>query len=400
MRHITDGELHAYLDGALDHLPLGRGEEVREHLEVCEICRERLEDEEEIRSRAEDLLAGVAPGKMPLPSFEDIRARAETGETGSGAGSAAAPTRRPGFFRRVPLGWAATVILALGVGWMGGQVWESTPPESVRVPQGANQAVGGPSLSDSLARESPQASVRPEGVTGGIPRVLEERLDVDEEALNRADALAAGSTDAGRDSGNAAESASDAFAAPPPGEVAVGPDRARVSEDVLPGVGARDVTAGLVEQKAAVGVPSAPMAVRSAEMPTPEEEMENRTGSRVVSDENSMAIPGLEVLSVEWEEWAPGERALYIRQLLPMGDTLELRYLGLLMGADPEVAETPLTQGRRMGESVEKPLSPKVMEASLPPGWNQVVMRWRRGWLVARAHLPTESLRGILRAVH
>lgn len=114
-----------------------------------------------------------------------------------------------------------------------------------------------------------------------------------------------------------------------------------------------------------------------------------------------MAVPGLEVLAVEWEEWVPGERALHIRQRLPMGDTLELRYLGLLMGSDPSETDAGSTQGQRVeeGESQDRPLSPKVLEASLPPGWNQVVMRWRRGWLVARAPLPEESLRGILRSL-
>jgi hypothetical protein len=153
---------------------------------------------------------------------------------------------------------------------------------------------------------------------------------------------------------------------------------------------------------AAVPTPSA--AVVSSELPTSEEALQDEAEVlfRTLStpEETSMAVPGLDLLAVEWEEWTPGERALYIRQLLPMGDTLELRYLGLFMGSDPEKANTLLTQGRAPEETPEGPLSPKVMEASLPPGWNQVVMRWGRGWLVARAPLPVESLRGILRALH
>jgi hypothetical protein len=174
----------------------------------------------------------------------------------------------------------------------------------------------------------------------------------------------------------------------------------RPTGEPKPGTLVRDRSADLSMQRSAVALPSAPLAVESEKAPPAEAETILPAESGVASDQSSMAIPGLAVLSVEWEEWAPGDRALYIRQLLPMGDTLELRYLGLLMGADPEQTETPLTQGRGLPESLEKPLSPKVMEASLPAGWNQVVMRWRRGWLVARAPLPTESLRGILRSVH
>ena len=49
----------------------------------------------------------------------------------------------------------------------------------------------------------------------------------------------------------------------------------------------------------------------------------------------TLTVPWLEVISMDWEEWFPGERALHIRQLLPMGDTLELRYVGMLIGTNP-----------------------------------------------------------------
>jgi hypothetical protein len=121
--------------------------------------------------------------------------------------------------------------------------------------------------------------------------------------------------------------------------------------------------------------------------------------SRTVAEESALAIPGLEVITVEWEEWIPGERGLHIRQLLPMGDTLELRYLGLLMGTDPEAAEYRAAAEGIEEEALERPLSPKVLEVSLPPGWNQVVMRRGRGWLVARAPLSEDSLRALLRSL-
>jgi hypothetical protein len=114
--------------------------------------------------------------------------------------------------------------------------------------------------------------------------------------------------------------------------------------------------------------------------------------------DNPLAVPGLEVLDLEWEEWIPGEKALHIRQLLPSGDTLELRYLGMLVGRDPDLR----LKTREAGEEdvlLERPHTPKGLEATLPPGWNQVVMRWGRGWLVARAALPQASIRGLLRSL-
>ena len=73
MRHIHDGELHAFLDGALDLLPEGRGEEIREHLSECSACRERLQDEEAVRTQAGDLMGEPDLGSVTLPSFEEMR---------------------------------------------------------------------------------------------------------------------------------------------------------------------------------------------------------------------------------------------------------------------------------------------------------------------------------------
>jgi len=110
MRHVTDGDLHAYLDGALDLLGKGRGDEVRQHLEVCPTCRERLQDEEGIRDQARELLGLTAPEEGSLPSFEELRARAEASEA-SGA-EEKAPGHYRGPLRGLPLAWAATVVLS------------------------------------------------------------------------------------------------------------------------------------------------------------------------------------------------------------------------------------------------------------------------------------------------
>ena len=77
MRHVSDGELHAYLDGALDLLGEARGEEVRGHLGSCPVCQERLQDEKEILEEAQGLLALSAPEPVALPPFEVLRAMAE-----------------------------------------------------------------------------------------------------------------------------------------------------------------------------------------------------------------------------------------------------------------------------------------------------------------------------------
>jgi hypothetical protein len=109
-------------------------------------------------------------------------------------------------------------------------------------------------------------------------------------------------------------------------------------------------------------------------------------------------VPGLKVVSIEWEERVPGEKALLVRQLLSPGDTLELHYLGLLLGTDPE------TRRREVGEPFEvapgRHVYANVLEASLPPGWSQVVMERGRGLLVARAPIEEAHLKALLKTLH
>ena len=55
-----------------------------------------------------------------------------------------------------------------------------------------------------------------------------------------------------------------------------------------------------------------------------------------------------------------GEKALLIRQLLSPGDTLELRYLGMLLGTDPET--------RASGERVNRRRKPRSASLRQRPG--------------------------------
>src|SRR5690606_7401652 len=121
MSHVHEGALHAYLDGALDELPDGEARRVRMHLERCETCRQRLERERAVRSEAEAILADARPS-IDLPTLEELRLLA-----GSGPGREERPHRT----RLRRLGWAASVALAVGTGWM----LRGTEP--VRVPRGA-----------------------------------------------------------------------------------------------------------------------------------------------------------------------------------------------------------------------------------------------------------------------
>jgi len=98
MSHVDDGTLHTYLDGELAPAE-ARG--VDAHLAQCPACRERLEQERALITRAGELLALATPPDRELPPFR--------------AGDVKPPTRL--WWRvRLPLAWAATIVLALGIG--------------------------------------------------------------------------------------------------------------------------------------------------------------------------------------------------------------------------------------------------------------------------------------------
>lgn len=107
MSHVDEGAIHAYLDGQLDALPGAEAERIRDHLATCGACAARLEEERGLRQEVQGILTTVEPG-IDAPPFEEIRRRAAA----RSSGRAGAWTR----LRR--LTWAASVVMAVGVGWM------------------------------------------------------------------------------------------------------------------------------------------------------------------------------------------------------------------------------------------------------------------------------------------
>lgn len=127
MPHLTEGELHMVLDGALELLGEERAAVLRSHMEECRDCRRRLEEERGVAERAGALLDDAAPDVGAVPPFGEIRERAAARAGGGGGAephpSDDDPTRGTAArFRALRgLSWAASVVLALGVGWAVGR---------------------------------------------------------------------------------------------------------------------------------------------------------------------------------------------------------------------------------------------------------------------------------------
>jgi hypothetical protein len=96
MSHVDDGALHAYLDGELPPVERAR---LEAHVAECPACRTQLEEERALLERASQLLGLAQPVERPAPPMHQLR--------------------RPRLVwrLRVPIAWAASVTLALGLGY-------------------------------------------------------------------------------------------------------------------------------------------------------------------------------------------------------------------------------------------------------------------------------------------
>ncbi len=137
MSHVDDGALHAYLDGEL--LPVERAR-LEAHVAECPACRTRLEEERALVQRASGLLGLAQPPERAVPPLHQLR------------------RARLAWRLRMPVAWAASVLLALGLGYYAGgaSLGRVTPLAEARLQDSA-----APAASDSLAHQNRFATRAP-----------------------------------------------------------------------------------------------------------------------------------------------------------------------------------------------------------------------------------------------
>src|SRR5258707_11162968 len=109
MSHVDEGTLHSYLDGELS--PDERAA-VESHLSQCATCRASLAEERALLDRASALLGSARPVERPAPPFEQLRRESK---------------RSPWRVRR-SIAWAASIVLAVGLGYsLRGPAPEASP---------------------------------------------------------------------------------------------------------------------------------------------------------------------------------------------------------------------------------------------------------------------------------
>jgi hypothetical protein len=184
MSHVDDGTLHAFLDGALPRGEAGTMA-VEAHLAVCADCGARLERERAVKERAGEVLKGATPLVTAMPDFDEILARhgsqaTQPSPATRAAGRARGPARSP-----VPLAWAASVVLALGAGWMAHALRDTVDlgPEA--------------SVTEAMAPERMAADADGAPVAGTQPTAEDAANKTDAPAVSRQAAAPATGTGAG-----------------------------------------------------------------------------------------------------------------------------------------------------------------------------------------------------------
>ena len=401
MSHVDEGALHAYLDGALEEYPTGEARRIRAHLERCERCARALADARKSRDEA-DLLLAIPQVDVSAPPLEELRTLAR-----SDAEPVKAPPRGLRLYR---FGWAASVVLALGVGWMlrGGVPEASRPSVTEALSPSGAPAVGeerGGSLAevpagasaeraqvDVAMDEAPVASVaeappaRQEGrMAEAVPAetTLPEPPGMDATVVEMAEIDVSEAEEALADMADLdlieERSVPAESLTAPAGAPDVGVGALAAEEEVM----VADATgAGEPDEAAGGSVPAAPersaLAARSAGVSsalqvegfTARERESQRVSADDVAEPGSLVVPGLEVVSIVWREEGVVPAGVRVLQRLPDGGSLELIHLPA--GFDPGAVEPAAS------------------------GTGELVVPRDQGWLILRGPLSEEEFRSLL----
>jgi hypothetical protein len=377
MSHIDEGALHAYLDGALDS---------------CDECALRLEEERAIREEAESILAPSAP-VVQMPPLEELRVAAKRRTEAS---------RVRGMSRVTRWGWAASVVLALGSGWMlrgaiPGMISRPTQPQPLMESGVGAPAVEGTSgdvfgSEEDLEQDARGAGEATSSVTGD-----ESEGAGPAETLGFADEDAVADPPEEQVGGRDAPADDPAEASPPPSSVQQAPpartqERAGLADSVAERggrVGVDTVPRTEEAEEPVVARREAPAAEAPRE-PTPALEGRSRGAMQVraafdrqddfttaksmlgLDEAGSLVVPDLQVIDITRVQDAPVDDVVLVRQLMENGDTLEI--LHLPPGSDPEALAPAPTDGR-----------------------TRLVAARGEGWIILRADAGGDELETYLR---
>ena len=385
MSHIDDARIEAYVDGAYDVLGPDLVDEIERRIREEPDLAERVRAARAVRAAASEILGLAAPSPAAAPPFHELQERAERHEAARDGGSAGQGGSAGDGGRRwvrippvVGLGWAATIILALGVGWFAGQ--SGAQPAAF---EAADRDEVGQAEAFELGARVDGDATRTEAGAGVAPQpepAVPATIPADNvTALEEAQELPVG-----------VRIRRDLADAVPPAETEVAAEPARTER--VEGVAEERARSARTEVDAlmdAAGRTAPPAAqfrqsgdALGASVPT---------GGFADHTLHSLALPGLTVVGVGLKEEG-ALTGLEILHRLPTGDTLSLRYVGLFSETREPLG---VDDARASAESLAS-ISAQIQGAALARGWHQVVVRKEGRWVVARAPISEEEIRAYL----
>jgi len=187
MQHLDEGTLQAWLDRPRSGLDPSEVAEIERHLASCDVCASRLSALQASDDRARSLLSVGRDAVVAAPPYQRIAERA--------AGSR---RRRRAQKRLTAMAWAASIVVAIGVGWLTNDLYrtgaelEAPRRETTPLPEPTdNTARAAPSRSTeaSADRVPTEAQGAPAQAPSARPPVEEERQRASVEAPSAAAGL-------------------------------------------------------------------------------------------------------------------------------------------------------------------------------------------------------------------
>ena len=426
MSHVDDGKLNALLDGELES---AEAAEVEAHIAGCPDCSRRLEEARRFLAEAGDLLgalelppraaASTEPARRVSKTAKELAIDVDGATQQSPAIGAGAPERlfhhgargrseRSGLDYST-LAWAATIVLAIGVGFLANEVRHAggTEPQAPARPNGSaapNPAGGAPAAEKSASPAAP---------AGGAPQGAPVRRDGPLSAKappgqtkpvvpNRSSASGIGHKNLEASARTVTDRVAAAPAARVAGVVVTSPSVTVVSPPGAPpaaGSGGRGLASGAADRAAPAlalgGVAPAPAPTPAANQPAPvargvvrraslEEAVASLGGTIRLID--GLQIARVEIVPGRWVADADSARDVVRVVYSASGQELRLDQQRLAPAADaasaaPREAEAPGPGGQVLTTTAD--------------GLNGLLWTDRGFWLSLSGHVPADSLRAL-----
>jgi hypothetical protein len=160
MSHLDEGTLQAWLDGARSGLDPSKLASIERHVRGCDACTSRADALARSSFRTHALLSVGRDQYAPRVPYEDVAKRAR-----------GTRTRVRSRVRRIQVTWAASILCAIGLGWISNELYHANDAIGAEAGTGALATAPSTQPENGLAETSSAdaASPTPESAGSAFP---------------------------------------------------------------------------------------------------------------------------------------------------------------------------------------------------------------------------------------